>query len=74
MLGAHNVRLTAAEEPNRVEYRSEVYTIHPNWGPNLLRNDMALIKLPESVTFTGTYTYIFNTFILGDKIEFVIFK
>ena len=53
MLGAHNVRLTAEEEPNRVEYRSEVYTIHPNWGSTLLRNDLALIKLPESVTFTG---------------------
>ncbi|KAI9558950.1 chymotrypsin-like protein [Daphnia sinensis] len=58
MLGAHNVRLTAAEEPNRVEYRSEVYTIHPNWGPNLLRNDMALIKLPEPVTFTDAISPI----------------
>jgi hypothetical protein len=57
MLGAHNVRLTAAEEPNRVEYRSDVYTIHPNWGSTLLRNDMALIKLPESVTFTGLTTH-----------------
>jgi len=58
MLGAHDVRLPAAEEPTRVEYRSEVYTVHPNWGSTLIRNDLALIKLPESVTFTDAISPI----------------
>lgn len=52
LLGAHNVRLPATDEPTRVEIRSTEYTMHPNWGPRLLRNDMALIKLPTPVEFT----------------------
>ena len=53
MLGAHNVRLPASEEPTRVEIHSTEYIIHENWGSTLIRNDVALIKLPQPVTFTG---------------------
>jgi len=50
MLGAHNVRL--ASEPGRVEITSRVHVEHPNWNPNNLRGDVAIITLPEPVTFT----------------------
>lgn len=56
LLGAHNVRLNASDEPERLEYRSTEYIIHENWGSTLIRNDVALIKLPEPVTFTGAYS------------------
>jgi Trypsin len=53
MLGAHNVRL--ASEPGRVEITSRVHVEHPNWNPNNLRGDVAIITLPEPVTFTGKH-------------------
>lgn len=59
LLGAHNVRLPASDEPTRVEMRSTECTIHPNWGPRLLRNDMALIKLPTPVEFMLIYVIIY---------------
>nr|CAH0113389.1 unnamed protein product [Daphnia galeata] len=31
LLGSHNVRLTATEEPTRVEVTSFDYTVHPDW-------------------------------------------
>nr|CAH0106510.1 unnamed protein product [Daphnia galeata] len=51
-LGSHNVRLTAAEEPTRVEIRSTEYTVHPDWASIRARNDVALIKLPAPIEFT----------------------
>ncbi|XP_046456344.1 brachyurin-like [Daphnia pulex] len=51
-LGSHNVRLTAAEEPTRVEVRSTEYTVHPEWASLRIRNDVALIKLPAPIEFT----------------------
>ena len=51
-LGSHNVRLTAAEEPTRVEIRSTEYTVHPDWMSLRARNDVALIKLPAPIEFT----------------------
>lgn len=53
MFGAHNVRLNSTDEPTRVEMRSTEYTIHPNWGSVLIRNDVALIKLPQPIAFNG---------------------
>lgn len=51
MLGAHNVRL--ASEPTRVEINNvTTYTLHPEWKPNIIRNDVAIIKLPKPITFT----------------------
>jgi len=44
MFGAHNVRLSS--EPNRVEVRATEKFVHPNWNPNRLSGDMALIRLP----------------------------
>jgi hypothetical protein len=51
-LGSHNVRLTAAEEPTRVEVTSFDYTVHPDWASLRIRNDVALIKLPAPIEFT----------------------
>ena len=53
MLGAHNVRESAVNEPNRVEITATKYDIYPSWDSYTLRNDIALIKLPEKITFNG---------------------
>jgi len=53
--GAHN---QAQSEPSQFSERSTVYTIHPNWNPNTLSGDMAIITLPTPVAYTGTYTNI----------------
>jgi len=49
MAGAHNVR--AGSEPERVEISSYNGWTHPNWDSNDLSNDLALIRLPEKITF-----------------------
>lgn len=58
MFGAHNVRLNSTDEPTRVEMRSTEYTIHPNWGSVLIRNDVALIKLPQPIAFNDVISPI----------------
>jgi hypothetical protein len=60
LLGSHNVRLTAAEEPTRVEVTSFDYTVHPDWASLRIRNDVALIKLPAPIEFTRKIYFIFN--------------
>merc|ERR1719516_81588 len=49
MAGAHNVR--ESSEPNRVEITSFNGWTHPQWSPNDLANDIALIELPSPITF-----------------------
>jgi len=49
MAGAHNVREDS--EPNRVEITSFNGFTHENWDTNTLENDIALIELPEAITF-----------------------
>merc|ERR1712064_272662 len=46
--GAHNVR--ESSEPNRVEITSFNGWTHPQWSPNDLANDIALIELPSPIT------------------------
>merc|ERR1711892_79106 len=49
MAGAHDVR--ASSEPHRVEITSYEGFTHPNWDPNTLENDIALVRLPEKIEF-----------------------
>jgi len=49
MAGAHNVR--ESSEPNRVEITSFNGWTHPEWDPNTLSNDIALVELPEPINF-----------------------
>ena len=56
MAGAHNVREDS--EPERVEISSYNGWTHPNWNSNDLSNDLALIRLPEKITFNGIYICI----------------
>ncbi|KAK4015148.1 chymotrypsin BII-like [Daphnia magna] len=49
-LGAHNVRITETE---RLEIRANEKYIHPDWNPNTLTGDVALIKLPAPVDISG---------------------
>jgi secreted trypsin-like serine protease len=51
MLGAHNVR--EASETGRIELTATEFTVHPNWNSFTLSNDLALVKLPKSVTFNS---------------------
>merc|ERR1719412_1536953 len=49
MAGAHNGR--AASEPPRDEITSFNGWTHPEWDPNTLSNDIALIELPSPLEF-----------------------
>lgn len=51
-LGSHNVRLDSVDEPTRVVVIATNYTVHPQWGPIRIVNDVALIQLPSPVDFT----------------------
>merc|ERR1719392_365987 len=53
LAGAHNVR--ASSEPERVEISSYNGWTHPDWDTNTLANDLALIRLPEKITFNDVY-------------------
>jgi hypothetical protein len=49
MAGAHNVR--ASSKPHRVEITSYKGWTHESWDSSNLANDIALIELPEAITF-----------------------
>lgn len=51
VLGAHNV--SAANEQYRVSLQSTEYYIHPKYSSKTFTDDIALIRLPISVTLTG---------------------
>jgi len=50
MAGAHNVR--ASSEPHRIEITSYEGQVHPGWDSSSLKNDIALVHLPEKITFS----------------------
>ncbi|XP_046456352.1 brachyurin-like [Daphnia pulex] len=52
LLGSHNVRLNATEEPSRFEIRSNVSIVHPGWSSFRFMNDIALVKIPQPIKFT----------------------
>merc|ERR1712223_2016425 len=54
LAGAHNVREDS--EPDRVEISSYNGWTHPQWDSNDLSNDLALIRLPEKITFNDYIT------------------
>jgi len=49
MLGAHNVR--EASEEGRIELTSTDFFTHPKYSALTVHNDLALVHLPEKVTF-----------------------
>jgi hypothetical protein len=50
-LGAHNV--DKDKEIHQENYRSRDYYIHPDWDSNTLQGDIGLIRLPQSIDFSG---------------------
>merc|ERR1711931_200817 len=59
MAGAHNVR--ESSEPNRVEITSFNGWYHPQWDPNTLSNDIALIEPhPPSPSTTTSSPAVFH--------------
>ncbi|XP_030753179.1 brachyurin-like [Sitophilus oryzae] len=64
LLGAHDIR---KNESTQLRLSCDSITVHPNWNYEKLENDIALIKLPHSVSYntyvnkidlsnTGTFT------------------
>lgn len=49
ILGSHN--LDAFSEPHRIVASSANGILHPDWNPNTLANDIALIKLDSPIEF-----------------------
>jgi len=52
VMGAHNIR---ENEDTQVTMTSTDFFTHENWNSFLLTNDLALIRLPNAVEFTGLY-------------------
>merc|ERR1719339_589101 len=50
VMGAHNIR--DDNEPTEVRTTSTDFFTHENWNSFTLTNDLALIKMPEPITFT----------------------
>ncbi|XP_055627320.1 brachyurin-like [Toxorhynchites rutilus septentrionalis] len=52
VMGAHN--LTDSSEPSqvRIRFTREEICVHPDWNMNLLRNDVAIIRLKNNIQFT----------------------
>jgi len=48
VMGAHNIR---ENEDTQVTMTSTDFTVHENYGPFLIHNDIAVIHLPSPVTF-----------------------
>lgn len=48
-LGAHDIDSTS--ETNRVYVESDRFDVHPDWNDNNLKGDIALVHLPDPVTF-----------------------
>ncbi|XP_042857363.1 brachyurin-like [Penaeus japonicus] len=47
IMGAHNIQ---EDEPTQVTLTSEDIIVHEEWDSHTLKNDIALIRLPEAVT------------------------
>ncbi len=48
--GAHNIR---EDEASQVELTSTDFFTHEDWNSFNLANDIALVRLPQSIGFTG---------------------
>lgn len=51
-MGAHKVK---EKEESQVRVVSEKFIIHEDWNSSTLRNDIALIKLPSTMTMNGEF-------------------
>lgn len=51
--GTHDLSLN--DEPHRVVVATTEHVIHPDWNPNTLSNDIALIKLPKTIEFSDEF-------------------
>jgi hypothetical protein len=51
LLGARNVK--SYNEPNRIVLKSNQFYLHPQYQKAVIKNDIALIRLPAPITFTS---------------------
>ena len=66
------------DDPNALDLVTKEYVLHPDFDPVTLENDVGLIKLQQTVTFTGKHTtrksifknFLFFRFRLHQAFEF----
>lgn len=52
------------EEDGRLTIVATDYLAHPSYNSNNLNNDVALIRLPEPIEFSGSYNiHVFSYFV-----------
>ena len=42
-------------DPDNLALRSTQFTLHPDYNPVKIENDIGLIQLPQKISYTGTY-------------------
>lgn len=52
VLGAQNIRLKEPEQVELVVQASSI-KVHPQWNPQTIRNDIAVLKLPQAANLNG---------------------
>lgn len=52
ILGAHFIT-TVEPSQRRIAVGAAAIRLHPGWDPSLIRNDIALVQLPEAVEFNA---------------------
>ena len=50
VLGAHVIR---EDEPTQIKLEVSQKIVHPGWDSSTLKNDVALLKLPQKVQLNG---------------------
>lgn len=53
-LGAHDIRNPLEPGQKRIFVGREDFIIHPTWNPKFIRNDIALIRIPDTIEFSDT--------------------
>lgn len=49
-MGAHFINV---DEESQIRYQSIDFVIHAEWQPEVIRNDIALIRTPEAIEYTS---------------------
>lgn len=56
-LGAHDIKNSYEPGQIRMMIYHKDFIIYPTWNPRRLKDDIALVRLPKSVKYNGTYIF-----------------
>lgn len=56
-LGAHDIKNPHEAGQIRMMIYHKDFIIYPTWNPRRLKDDIALVRLPKSVKYNGTYIF-----------------